>query len=364
MRQHHIGAREAGALGIIFVITKIFLPFPRTMAELGGTAGWMIVVIAALLSPFTWWAIQGILSNSKQGVSLILATEEIMGPILGSVINLAYFTLFFMITFIVLREFSEIIVSDILPRTPLIVILLCLLASICVLAHAGIETIGRISWLFLGIILSSIVVLLLGGLFSHTEPDALLPIWGTGLPHVLQAGIVKSSLFSELLVFGFLLPRMRDKQGQRKAAWWCIVVSSIIMISTCIVYLYVFPYPTAIRITTPVFELSRVIVFGRWIQRVEILFLVVWLLCTVIKLAIGLYCSATTLAHILHIPRHRPFIFPLALLVYSFSLLPPNEIVAASWDRDLLRVYGSILSIILPLLTWMVGVMRRKRGQQ
>lgn len=360
MYQHHIGIREAASIGIIFIITKIFLPFQRSLAEAGGTAGWMIAIIAAIFCPLTWWAIRGVLRNAKQGSTLIEATEEIWGPWVGTFLNLAYFCFFFAITFLVLREFSELLSSDILPRTPMNMILIFLIVPIAFVAYCGIESLGRICWLTIGLIIGSVLIVLIGGLLTHAEPNALSPFWGTGKSRIIMSGIAKSSLFSEMLVFGFLLPRMRKSREWGRAVWWCIATSSITLFSTTIVYLYVFPYPTAIRLNVPMFEVSRLIIFGRWIQRLESLFLIAWLISAALKLAIGLYCTAATMSQILRLPKVQTLIFPLTLLVYGFALLPNNEMTAVSWDGGFLRTYGSIFSIALPMLTWFAGIMRHR----
>ncbi|TCP53405.1 spore germination protein (amino acid permease) [Tumebacillus sp. BK434] len=361
MRMHRIGMREAASVGIIFVITKIFLPFQRSMLEIGGTAAWLIALIAIMFCPVTWWCIRGVIKNASEGASLITATEEILGPVLGSVVNLAYFSFFYAITFIVLREFAEILKSDILPRTPIQMIMLSLLIPIAVVAHSGIENIGRLCWLTIGLILVSVMVMIIGGLISHTEPNALSPFWGTGRSQVLKMGVVRSSLFSELLVLGFLVPRLRKRKEWERVVWPCMLISSLILFSTILAYLYIFPYPAGLRISFPLYEISRVIMFGRWVQRVESLFLVVWLTCAVIKLAIGLYCSASTLAQVLRMPAFHPLIFPLSILAYSLALLPESLMSAVEWDRDYLRIYGSLFSICLPLMTWLVSLVRRKR---
>jgi spore germination protein (amino acid permease) len=364
MKKNHIGIQEAASIGIIFIITKIFLPFQRSLAELGGTAAWIIVLIASALCPLTWWAIKGVLNNASQGATLIEATEEIWGAWIGTFLNFIYFCFFFMITFLVLREFSELLASDILPRTPMNIIQISLLIPIAFIAHSGIEAVGRLCWITIGLIIGSVLLILLGGLFTHSEVNALSPFWGTGRSHVLKLGIIKSSLFSEMLVFGFLLPRMRKAKDCSKAAWWCIAISSIILFSTTVVYLFVFPYPTAIRLNVPMYEVSRLIIFGRWIQRLESVFLIAWLICAVIKLAIGLYCAAATMSQILRLTKVKPLIFPLAILAYTFALLPRSEMAAVAWDGEILRTYGSILSIGLPLLTWFVGLVRTKMGRQ
>lgn len=362
MGMHHIGIREATSVGIIFVITKIFLPFPREVVELGGTAAWLIVLIAVILCPLSCWGIRGVITNAKKGSSLITATEEIMGPFFGSLINIAYFSFFFLLTFIVLREFSDIIVTDILPKTPLAVVLLALLLPVSMIARSGIEVLGRVSWLTIGIIIASLVVLIIGGLMTYADPKALTPIWGTGRTKLVKSGLVQSSLFMELLVFGFIAPRMRRKKEWVKAAWWCIVISSLILLSTIITYLYVFPYPTGLRVNSPLLEISRLIIAGRWIQRVESIFLIVWLLCTVIKLSVGLYCSAATMSQMLKLPKDRMLVFPLAILIFYLALWPANETLAVNLEKEIIRTYGSILSIILPILTWWVGAIRKKWG--
>ncbi|MCR8632273.1 GerAB/ArcD/ProY family transporter [Paenibacillus radicis (ex Xue et al. 2023)] len=363
MRTHHIGVREVASIGIIFIITKIFLPLQRLLTDNGGTAAWIIILIAGLLCPLIWWGVRGVLRNGTQGSTLITATEEIWGPYLGSMVNLAYFSLFFIITFTVLREFSELLTSDILLRTPLKVILLSLLITAAIVAYSGIEAMGRLCWLTIGLIIASVFITLVGGLMTHSEPNALSPFWGTGRTHVLTMGIVKSSLFSELLVLGFLVPRMRKTEEWGKAAWWCMAISSIVLFSTTIVYLYVVPYPTATRLNVPMFEISRIIIFGRWIQRVESLFLIVWLLCAVIKLSIAIYCCASTLSQMLRLPRTQPLIIPLSIIIYSFALLPASEMAAVAWDRDILRTYGSLISVCLPMATWLAGTVRRKWRQ-
>jgi hypothetical protein len=238
--------------------------------------------------------------------------------------------------------------------------LISLLVPVAIIARSGIEVLGRISWLTIGLIITSVVVLLVGGLMTYSDSDALTPIWGTGKSRVITMGIVKSSLFSELLVFGFIVPRMRKAQEWGQAVWWCLVISSIILFSTIITYLYVFPYPTATRINFPLLEISRIIIAGRWIQRVESIFLVIWLLCTVIKLSVGLYCSAATLSQILHLPKDQPLIIPLCIIVFNLAILPTNEMTAVSWDSETLRIYGSIFSILLPMLTWFVAILRKK----
>ncbi|ASS65611.1 MULTISPECIES: GerAB/ArcD/ProY family transporter [unclassified Paenibacillus] len=365
MNTHHIGVREAASIGIIFIIAKIFLPFQRSLAESGGTAGWIIALIAALLCPLTWWAIRGVLRHASGGSTLIEATEEIWGPWLGTAWNLVYFSFFFAITFLVLREFSELLASDILPRTPMNIIMIAMLIPIAVVAYAGLEGIGRFCWSAAGLIVASVVVVLLGGLMTHFEPNALQPFWGTGRTRVLSLGLVKSSLFSEMLVFGFLLPRLRKKGQWGKAAWWCMGVSAFTIFITTFVYLFVFPYPTAVRLNVPMFELSRLVIFGRWIQRLESVFLIAWLICAVMKLAIGLYCSAATLSQVMKLPKIQPVIFPLALLVYACSIIPGSEMEAVSWDGQFLRTYGSLVSIGIPMLTWLLGMIRTKlKGRQ
>lgn len=349
-------------MGVIYIAAKIFLAFPRTIAEIGHTAAWMIVAVATIAACISWLGILALLSHHP-GKSLMHATEASLGPWVGSLVNLAYAGFFFYVTFIVLRQFGENIVAAILPRTPLPVVLLAFLGAIVYGALLGIEAIARSAWIVMPFMVIGVMTLLAGGLYTFHGLNALTPFWGPGLIPVVGWGLVKVSLFGEILVIALLAGQFRSRRDLAQSGWWTLMLSAFFFLITVVAHSYVFPYPASAKISFPLLEISRVIITGRWLQRLEAIFFIIWVLAGALKLAISLYGCARVLAHVMKLPQFQHLVVPLALLSYSAALLPPSLPAAVQLDAELLRNWGWVVTVGLPLITWMVAALRGRQEQ-
>jgi hypothetical protein len=95
--KENIGHREALTLLIVLMSGKIFLSFPRDMAVLGETAGWMIVLLSGILSLIGFSFIY-FLIRKFPGKNIIEIARMISGPLFGTIIGLAFFLYFLTIT--------------------------------------------------------------------------------------------------------------------------------------------------------------------------------------------------------------------------------------------------------------------------
>lgn len=353
---HHIGIREAVSLVVVLTTAKVFLGLPRSLAEQGGPAAWLILLICLSHGPFIWLGVRGVIMLHP-GRSLITATELILGPILGTLVNLSYFIYFAFLTTTVVREYSESMKSVFLRETPLPVLVAVLLGASIYLGYLGIEGLARTCWLGGPFMLIGLATLLMMGYSTHAEPNALYPIFGLGLGRVVGWGVIKD-LIGDLLFLGIIAPAFRGPKAWNKTffASWALIAA--IMLSSVIVVEYVFPYPASDRITIPLMQMSRVISLGPGIQRVESVFFLIWLVAGVLKLAAASVASASVLAQVLRLPGYRHVLLPIGIILFSIARIPGNMTQVFIWD-EVLRNFGAIVSVIFPLLTWLVGLIRK-----
>lgn len=361
MTEHNIGVRETVAFVVMMTCAKVFLGMPRVLVELGGTAAWLVVLISMIHGPLIWLGVRGIL-RLHPGKTLITATEAILGPVLGTVVNLVYFGFFFALGVVVLREFAEGMVMIFLPTTPLPVVLLALLACVVYVTYLGLEAATRTAYLGGPFMLIGYVALLAAAVWTHAEPNALAPYWGTGADQVITWGLTQN-LLGDLLLFGLVGPSFRTIKQWDRAVWWTIGLCTIILVGTQITYLYVFPYPSGARIVLPLMQVTRTISLGPALQRVESVFFVIWLVGSIIKLCGFLYFATSSMAQTLRLPVYRHLFVPFAVLTFTFALVPEN--VAENLMLDFgLRQFGGVVTVVLPLLTWGVGLLFRKEGRR
>jgi spore germination protein KB len=75
----------------------------------------------------------------------------------------------------------------------------------------------------------------------------------------------------------------------------------------------------------PFFELTRLIYLNRFLQRVETVFIVLWVIFGMAAIAIDLYITIYLLTRLFHLSSMRPLILPLAVVVSQLSMMPPDS---------------------------------------
>lgn len=365
IKDGHIGWREATALLITFTAIKVLLAFPRMMAKLGLAAGWMIPVIAMALGLLGFGLIAALMKRFP-GKSIVEVSELVAGKFFGTIISMCFFGFFFYLTVVVLRQFAETVIVTSLPRTPISVVTAIFLMAVVYAAYLGIETISRGNWLLFPFMLVGFVTIL-AGVLPYFELDYFFPVLGTGATSVLKAGILKSSLFGEVLILAVIYPAIRNREKFNHIGIMSITVSGVAMTLAVVVLIGVFsPIGARDGAAFPLFQLARLIFFGRFVQRIEALFIFVWIFAGLIEISLSLYASAVILARILKLPVFRPLIFPLALLAYCLSFVPPDYVTATKMETDVLRNYGWSITFVLPGLLLLLARLRGmgEDGQQ
>ncbi|HWI53298.1 MAG TPA: GerAB/ArcD/ProY family transporter, partial [Symbiobacteriaceae bacterium] len=264
------------------------------------------------------------------------------------------------ITFLSLRQFSENITATVLPKTPLTVITLAFLGVACYGVILGLEGIARVVWVITPFSLVALVTLLGGGYLTHHGDNPLFPFWGWGAGATVGWGLLRSADFAELLLLGLLVPHFRRLDLLRKTAWIALGSSVLIIAGTVVLYEQIFPWPGGGRISFPLLEVSRLIITGRWVQRLESIFFLVWVIMATLAVTTGLYATVRTLAETIGLENERHLVLPVALTLYSLAQLPSNLALAVAWDAEGVRTWGWSISIVLPLLTLLVSTLRRK----
>ncbi|OQA05169.1 MAG: Spore germination protein [Firmicutes bacterium ADurb.Bin373] len=114
------------------------------------------------------------------------------------------------------------------------------------------------------------------------------------------------------------------------------------------------------EITLAFYRLSRNIYLGRFFQRVEAIFVIIWSIVGALKIALTLYGASVSLARTLKLPSFRPLIWPLGLSIFIFSLLPFDMPSAIQLDEFFLRPFSYIPNYIIPLLIIAVYWLKRR----
>jgi spore germination protein (amino acid permease) len=360
IREGHIGYREALALLAIALSSKVFLTCPRNLAELGLTAGWLVSLVQLLVALIAVLPMLALLKAYPEH-TLIEISEAIAGPVAGILVSMVQFLFFMGTAIIVMRQFTETIIVALLPTTPISIITIFLLLGIIYPCYLGIEALSRGAWLLMPFLLFGLIgVLLL--ILPRTHLDYLFPLWGPGLTQIIKAGAIKSSMTGEILLVSIFNPYLRERKQIKTVVIGSLIIYGILFTLTMAIYEMVFPYPSAVTLLPyPLYMLARIIYYGRFLQRVESIFIFIWVFSLLVTISSLFYGATLSLARGLKLPVYQPLLFPLAILVYSVNFLIPNFPAGAWLDSHVLHNYSFIVAFGLPALVWLMVKIWNKR---
>lgn len=351
-----IGLTEMFCLLFLSNISRIFLSFPQAIVEDGQSAAWLLALIGSLGSLVMFWVIT-LLMKKFPGKTIMEATEQVLGPYLGTLVNLSYAAYFLVVVILFEREYAEALLASALPRAPIsVVIFIFFMVSLAGLFF-GLEPLARTARLatpFMLAFLGLLFVAVLPQCDWHNE----FPLLGPGLGPLIFKGLYNYSLLSEALLAAVFMPVFQGWPYMRKAAFYGIAAGSLLLVALMFIYQGVFTVNVASEEALPFYILSRIVYLGRFFQRVESLFLMSWSIVGMFKISITLYAGAIVLTKTLKLPDEGPLILMCAVLTFALSFLPPDFPTAALMDKNIIRTWGLLPTFGLPLLVYVFSFFR------
>lgn len=360
--QGRFGPSEAVALLAITMSARIFLPYPRYLIELGGSAAWLTPV-GGLLVALLGVVVMGRLLALSPGKNIIGITEDVLGPYLGMAVNIIYVAFFLLVAMNFTREFSEAMISAALPQTPISVISLGILAVSLLGAYLGIEAMARSALLTYPFIVFGIAVLL-ASLYPHWNMHNFFPVLGNGPYNVFALGTFSTAAVTEIILAGVLVQFMGGHRHFLKIGFNMVLLSFGLLILLLVVSNLTFNWSVAQEFTIPFHRLARVVYLGRFFQRIESIYVIIWSFIGIAKIALTIYAAALSLGLALKLPDYRPLLWPLGMVVFTASLLPADLPTVVEIDQNVLRTGAWLPNYIIPaillLILWFKG---RKKGE-
>lgn len=330
-----MGQTEALALVFMLLAAKSILPYPADMVATGQTAGWLLVILHTALQLALVLALIPALARYP-GRGLAELNQEVCGPVLGTALNGVVLAWLLANLAMVLRLFTEAFITAILPGTPPGVIALAALGAALYGASGGLEVISRANLLLTPLIAAGFLAVLVFNL-DDVRFQWLLPFWGPGPDRLAVAAVQHVGYMGEVSLLLLYAYALRTAAGLRRVAIWGLALGGLALAALTAMVTAVFGVGSAVRQALPLFSLAQMVYLGRFFQRAESLFVLLWALAAMIYLATLLHAAGITAAAALGVPYFRPLLWPLAALALAISLVPGNfteALVAYRWVQS------------------------------
>jgi spore germination protein (amino acid permease) len=295
------------------------------------------------------------------GLDIPQIYQEVLGKVFGKLIVLLFCIFAIYYAGSTLREFVEMIKTYALPLTPISVIMASFLLTAVIISYFGFECMARISAIcFIPIIAGLILILLLAS--PSYNLNLLKPFGGHGINVTLATGFFRSSAYMEFTVLTVVVAALHGHAGFKKAGVTSILLTGIIFAISILCYLAAFGYPSASENISGLYELSRSIYFNRFFQRVESLFLFIWVISSVITTTVTFYIGILIYCKVFTIKNHKPLLLPFAVMAFIVAILPQSMQEVTHINVMFLRQYSMFVVYIPSVIVLLISFIFNKRG--
>lgn len=356
----YISARQGAVLLWFAVLPTAILFLPSLLALRSNNDAWLAVIVATGAAAVVAVIVYA-LSMRFPHHTLFQYCEVILGPVAGKIAAAVFVLTFFQIDAVVIREFSEFMVTAVMPETPALFFSITIVAVAVYAARNGLEVLARCTDFILPLMVAFIAIVLL---FAMPEMHIknLLPVLENGLRPVFNGALVAWSFMGQVVIIAaygaFINPPQALKASLISGLLGIAFFLTVVTMGT----IFVFGCCEAARQTFAAYALARVVSLGQFFERIEALFLAIWVGGVFIKITLNLYVVALGLATVTGLKEYRALVTSLGALSVAVSHLLYKNITEIRYDLLMVEPGWTLFwQLFLPLFLLLAAMVRGKR---
>lgn len=354
-----LGIAEGIALVFGILVSRLFLSGMSNGIRENGQLYWLTMIIFTII-PLAVFFMMLYVNNSVQG-DIVAVCRHLVGKVGAWFIILVYIGIFLGNSALILRQYSEYTLSTALPHADFQFVIIWYAVTASILCYLGIETLCRSGYILLPLMLSGLILILV--LVSPFYVVYNLTPWqGNGIMTAVESGIRGGGYNIGVLSLIFLASAFQSGKTIKSIAIYALGGALLLRILYMLVYTMVFGVGIGGEKAMPFFELARLVYLNQYIQRIEALFILVWVIFGLLAIASSLYIGLYLIVLLLKLPALRPIVPLGAMIVANLAMLPPD--IGYTIQVDQLFVQVSQLGIyLLPGILFIMAVVK-KRGKK
>lgn len=355
-----LGTKEIVCILANQLTVKLFIGQARLFSSWAANAAWLLYLVGFLCQIGIFLLTAYIYKKDYDQDPIDLAGNAFgrVGEILVGILFLAYVLFSFSS---LTRLYVEALKSAIFQYSPVWYILLFFLISVGLITYFGLNTSSALHVILFPVI---VIVMLLNCAFSFNriEMSNLFPIFGTGIANLAPRIPEAMGASTEILILYFFLPMNNEEKFPKKAGMIALVIGGISTFLSILTYVLTVVYPASTQYFLSMYQISRLSLFGKILNRAEDLFEIFWMTSVILALSVKLWVIVRILKKMFRLPNEKPLIWPVCIFGFALGFLPVSL-------HDTIRAYevyytGNLRWMIafLPLLVALAAKIKYKFG--
>lgn len=333
MTKSKIGTLEAIMLVLTIIVTHTISSLPREILVSSKSATILNLIFVSSLAIFFSYLIVRLMKNFA-GSDIINISEYLGGKVFKNIIGIIFILYFLVSPSILLRNFCESLKIIYYPMTNIVFIIVFFIIAVCTANRLDFNASLKTNLLIIPLVLVSIVFLFFANM-NKFVPQRMFPIFGDGLFNTFVLGLNNLSAFGGIAFLYFLPPYLKEPEKMKKIALLSIGISAIYLILCVSTLLFMFSFFINTNEIIPLYNATRYIEFGSFFQRLESIFLLIWILAFACYLSITSKFAMGIFKKLTNIETKKPLIDIFGILILGISLIPKNYAISDKFETEI-----------------------------
>lgn len=361
MENHNFNVIESSFLIIIVTITHLILNLPHALIQSQGSAVLINVIYVSILALLLFFLIRKLL-NPFDGNNILYVAEYVGGSYFKSALSYIYIFHFVLTSGILLRSFVETLIIVYYPNASLISIIMLFILVALIVNQMGAINVVRANSIIMVPVLSAIVITAVS-LLGKIEFNRLFPLIGYGFKNTFISGISNIYAYSGLVYIYLIKSKLKNNKDFTKVGLISILISSMYLILTVAALLMIFPFLTSGGQSYTVYLSTRIIEYGKFMQRTDAIYMFVWIFTFISYLSVIILCI-NQIGNESFKSSHSFFYKLLIIILIAIVAIIPHNTTQVRFMETVFYKYLTIgIVFILSLFVLIFGYIKKKRKE-
>ena len=350
MKTEKIGYVEAIALITIVMINKIILNTPKDIIAKTGPSSCLNVIYISIIAIVIALLIS-VLFKRFPGYDILDISQFLGGNFLKFIIGTAYIFLLIILTASIIKSLSETLRTIYFRTSPILYITLFFIVTSIICNRYSIKVIAKANLIIAPIIFLSIMIILASSV-RHFMPQRIFPILGYGVDKTFFSGLTNIFSYSGLLYLLFLPPLLDKPDKFKRMSVIAITISSVYLLLSVACLLLSLSFTMHSDESFSLYVLTRNLVYGRFIQRVDAIFILVWIIAILSYINIPISLCIYIFKKLTNISDTNSFNYSINLLILALCIIPIEYAFFTKIISQVVQNYFLVLffAVSLPIL--------------
>lgn len=343
---------EAISVILIVMINKLILNIPYYIVDLVGSGSIINLLYIGIIDFIVLLIIIRLFKNFESA-DILDISEYLGGKALKNLISILCIALFFLVAFITLIDFSNVLHTIYFSNFPMVYILFFFIFGVLIANLIGLKGISRTICFIIPFAILSVIITFFTS-FENLDIKDLTPFLGKSYKETFVIGLSNCFAMYILVIYYFLKPLLKDVKEFKKISVTSYLISFILLILTIIPMLTLFNTSSNSEPINSLFLLSRQIELGRFLQRVDALFIFLWIFAIFSYLSFIIFMINRIIKKIVPVSNEKMLSYSTCSILFGISLIPINishiHFIEDTLYRFLIIGFAFVLGIIILVL--------------